>query len=123
MVHKRPLIRTSATGPRVSITHLIRSRALSHVSQRLIVVIASLASRRAFSASGIPAGRLVTAGGGLPISMGRRSAGSGRASDPVATADRVVFTEPGAIEDTYSPGDDSLTSVDWRLVASMAKIG
>jgi hypothetical protein len=57
------------------------------------------------------------------ISLGRQSAGGGRASDPMAMADRVVFTEPGAIEDTYSPGDDSLTLVDWRLVASMAKIG
>ena len=45
--------RTPATGLRVSITHLILSRAPSRVSEILIVAIASLASWSAFSAGDI----------------------------------------------------------------------
>ncbi len=121
---RRTLQRTSVTGLTVSITHLILSRALSHVIERLIVVIASSASWRAFSAGDIPAHRSAAGGIGVLISLERRSVEGERVSEPVATMDRVVFVESWAIEGfVASLGDDSLTSVDRRSVAWMGKTG
>jgi hypothetical protein len=90
-LEKGTLRRTPATGLRVSITHLILSRAPSHVFERLIVAIISLASWRAFSAGGRPARRSVAGGIRVLISLGRRSVEGERVSEPVATADRLVF--------------------------------
>ena len=88
------LQRTPATGLRVSITHLTLSRAPSHVFDRLIVVIASLASRRAFSAGDTPASLSVAGGIGV---LGGRSVGGESVSETEATVDRVVLVESLAI--------------------------
>ena len=82
--------RTSATGLTVSITHLILSRTPSRVFERLIVVIASSASWRAFSAGDIPA-RASAGGIRVLTSLGRRSVGGERVSEPVTTVDRGMF--------------------------------
>jgi len=84
------LRRTSATGLTVSITHLILSRAPSHVFERLIVAIASTAPWRALSAGDTPG--CPSAAGNIE-GLGRRSVGGERVSEPVATVNRVVFVD------------------------------
>jgi hypothetical protein len=103
----------------VSITHLILERATSHVSERLIVAIASLAIWRAFSADDISARGSAAGGVGT---LGRRSVGGEDVSEPTAV-DRVVFVKSWAIEDVAPLPVDAWTSVDWGLVVSMGKTG
>ena len=56
--------------------------------------------------------------------MGRRSVEGESVSEPVVTADGVVFAETWAIDGfVASLGSDSLTSVDRRLVALMDETG
>src|SRR6266702_1344497 len=116
--------RTSATELTASITHLILPRAPSNVFERLIIVIASSASRRGFSAGDISARPSAAGGMGRLVSLGRRSVGGERVSESVVTVDRVVFGESWAIEGfVTSLEGDSLTSVDRRLVPLMGKTG
>ena len=111
---------TSATGLRVSITHLTLSRAPSHVFERLIVAIASSASLRALSAGDTPASLSVAGGIGV---LGRRSVGGESVSEPVATVDRVVLVESLTIYDVASTRNDLLTSVDWKLATWVDNMG
>src|SRR6266702_7091056 len=109
--------RTSATGLTVSITHLILSRTPSRVFERLIVVIASSASWRAFSAGDVPARPSAAGGTRLPISLGRRSVGGESVSEPVATVDRLALVESWSVGGfVASLGGDSLTLVNRRSV-------
>ena len=107
-LEKWSLRRTSVTGLRVSITHLILSRAPSHVFERLIAVIASLASWRTISTRDNPARCSVSRSTGV---LGRRSVRGEKFSEAVAMVNRVVFvvvvTASSMTRRAFSAGDIS----------------
>src|SRR6266404_1893189 len=114
-IGEKGFIRTSETGFKVSITHLILPRAPSHVVERLMVFMASSAPRSAtlvdeIAARSSPAGSIGVAGGES-------------ASELAGTPDRVVldsWTMGGSVTST-DPGLS--TSADLNPTALMDKAG